>query len=515
MIVPGASAARHLHRFIRRRLDGPLAGPLEILTRDELYDRFPASLLNPPRRLTPYERDVIVQAAAREASVALGVGAASVFHLRPGLVAEMLRFYDQLRRQRQQVARFEELLEDMLRRDAEFDRGAERMLQQTRLLAETFRAYERRVAASGGCDEHALRDRLIAESSSPARGIVITVADWIADPGGLYAADFDLLTRMPGVETIDVVVTHGVLASGFHQRIRDWLPGLEEIDWNGPAQRRPTLSVPAATPDRQWFTSRDREEELIGIARRLKADRRDALLAGRDVLSLERVAVVYKRPLPYLYLARSAFGGASIPYQTADTLPLAAEPVAAALDLVLEFVASSFTRDGLIALLRSPHFALGDGAPIPRRAIAALDRALSDARYLGELDQLAQLAAVWETDERRREARPALRAAVSAADELLPLRTPAPASVQIERLRQFFERHLAQDFSPAVDSHVAQDLPRLQRRAEALRYVRRARDKIVLPAASRGLARTPGTNRDRRHPRLGGRRQPCARRSTR
>ena len=66
--------------------------------------------------------------------------------------------------------------------------------------------------------------------------------------------------------------------------------------------------------------------------------------------------------------------------------------MAAALDLVLEFVASSFTRDALIALLRSPHFEFGDGAPIPRRAVSALDRALSDARYLGELEQLAQLA---------------------------------------------------------------------------------------------------------------------------
>ena len=208
--------------------------------------------------------------------------------------------------------------------------------------------------------------------------------------------------------------------------------------------------MPAAPPDRQWFTSRDREEELIGIARRLKADRREARLAGREPPSPDRAAVVYKRPLPYLYLARSAFGGAGIPYQTSDTLPLAAEPLAAALDLVLEFVASSFTRDGLIALLRSPHFAFGDGAPIPRRAVSALDRALSDARYLGELDQLAQLAVAWETDERRREARSALRAAVSAAEELLPLRTPAPASVQIERLLSFLQSHVAQDSQPDV-----------------------------------------------------------------
>ena len=123
--------------------------------------------------------------------------------------------------------------------------------------------------------------------------------------------------------------------------------------------------------------------------------------------SPERAAVVYKRPLPYSVPGAQVFGGAGIPYHTSDTLPLAAEPFAAAVDLVLEFVASSFTRDGVVALLRSPHFAFGDGAPIPRGAVSALDRALSDARYLGDLDRLSQLAADWETDERR--ARPGRR----------------------------------------------------------------------------------------------------------
>ena len=41
-----------------------------------------------------------------------------------------------------------------LSRDAEHDRGAERMLAQARFLAETFHGYERRVVASGACDEH-------------------------------------------------------------------------------------------------------------------------------------------------------------------------------------------------------------------------------------------------------------------------------------------------------------------------------------------------------------------------
>ena len=42
--------------------------------------------------------------------------------------------------------------------------------------------------------------------------------------------------------------------------------------------------------------------------------------------------MVYKQPLPYLYLAREVLGGARIPYQSADRWPLAAEPFAAALE---------------------------------------------------------------------------------------------------------------------------------------------------------------------------------------
>ena len=65
---------------------------------------------------------------------------------------------------------------------------------------------------------------------------------------------------------------------------------------------------------------------------------------------------MFKRPLPYVYLARDVFADAGIPYQTFDALPLAAEPYAAALDLVFEFVTSNFTREPVVALLGSPHF---------------------------------------------------------------------------------------------------------------------------------------------------------------
>src|SRR5439155_20385897 len=162
--------------------------PAHLTTRDGLYDCLHARLGDPPRRLSPYEREALARAAAREAGRTFRDSGRvdeqeEPGELRPGYIAALLRFYDQLRRQGQQVARFEQLLEETLERDAEFDRGAERMLRQTRLLAAAFRSYERRVEACGACDEHTLRQRLIAEPSpAPIRATIVTVADWIADP---------------------------------------------------------------------------------------------------------------------------------------------------------------------------------------------------------------------------------------------------------------------------------------------------------------------------------------------
>ena len=142
----------------------------------------------------------------------------------------MLRFYDQLRRQSQQVKRFEELIDGALGSD-DGDRAAERMRRQTRFLADAFRDYERRVRESDGCDEHTLRERLIAEpAAEPVRHVIVTVADWIADDHGLFAADFDLLTSIPGLESLDIVATDAILGSGFHERLHNWWPGLDEVD---------------------------------------------------------------------------------------------------------------------------------------------------------------------------------------------------------------------------------------------------------------------------------------------
>ena len=446
VVVPTRGAAQHLLRVLAVE-----AVTATLVTRDELYDHLHARLPNPPRRLSALERDVIAQAAARAAASA---GGELSFQLRPGLIAEMLRFYDHLRRQSQHVKRFEELIGEALGSD-DVDRATARMRMQTRFLAEAFREYERRVRDSGGCDEHTLREHLMAQPAlDPVRHVIVTIPDWIADAAGLYSADFDLLTRIPGLEALDIVSTERVLASGFDERLHNWWPGLEETRVVQPPSqgfgepRRSSRDEPAsgggafspahatlitprdAPPEEPWWTLRDREEELVMLARRLKADRRSG-----DAVPLARTAIVYKQPLPYLYLAAEVFGAAGIPYRTSDALPLAAEPTAAAIDLVLDAVASNFTRATLVALLRSPHFVfVHDEVEVTRESVSALDRVLSQARYLGDVERLETVAAASTGGT----AALALHAALAAARELAPLAAPHPASEQIARLLSFW-----------------------------------------------------------------------------
>jgi RecB family exonuclease len=461
VVLPTRSAATTL----TRTLDTFQAADneqLRLVTRDELYDALYARLSDPPRRLSAFERDAMAQAAALEAVRDVGE---LPFTVRPGLVAELLRFYDQLRRQSQLVRRFEELITEALGGGELDDSGAERLLRQTRFLAQTFRGYEQRAHATDAYDEHRLRERLLSdEAAAPLAHVIVTVPDWIADPAGLFVADFDLLNRLPNLGTIDIVSTEGALASGFHERLHNWWPGLEELTARDlvPAEplARPMLVVPEPTPESAplWFTHRDREEELLTVTRRLLAE---------PAASFDAVAVVFKRPLPYLYLAADTLGAAGIPHVVADALPLAAEPAVATVDLVLDALEADFPRDAVIALLRSPHLACA--SRVGRAAIGALDRSLSDARYLGDSERLEVLAAHWANDapERPRRgidprvtARPAMAAAVALVQALRPLRTPAPASELLGGVLAFLQAWLL----PLDDAH---PLVERERRARA------------------------------------------------
>ncbi len=361
----------------------------------------------------------------------------------------MLRFYDQLRRQSQRLERFQELIEQTLG-GGSGDRGTDRLLAQTRFLNETFRAYERRAARSGAWDEHTLREQLMVMPLAPTlRHVIVTVADWIAEPDGLYIGDFDLLSRMPDLEQIDLVCTEQLLGSEFHERLHNWWPGIEEanaIDLLGTRpRRRPVLETPGDGTDQLWFTVRDREEELMAVAQHVKAvcgpqassgpgtlgtatpARPDG--ADDDAVPLDRIAVVFKRPLPYLYLAGGTFGAAGISYQAADAMPLAGEPFVATVDLVIGAVESAFSRDALLALLRSPHWQAARPEPSPD-AVRALDVALRERGYIGEIARLEELAGQWSDAA----AKPALDAALSVARALAPLGEPAPAATQLRRV---------------------------------------------------------------------------------
>ena len=145
------------------------------------------------------------------------------------------------------------------------------------------------------------------------------------------------------------MVTDTTLAGAFHERIHQWLPGIEEVRQAAPVSPEPVLVVSSSGAYVQ--TARDREEEVAAFARWVRATSR----AG-DALMLDRMALVVRQRLPYVYLATDVFRSAGIPCQMFDALPLAAEPYAAALDVVFSFVSANFARVPAIALLRSPHF---------------------------------------------------------------------------------------------------------------------------------------------------------------
>ena len=442
MLVPTRAAGDELRRTLERQLltaDRPALAMPRLATRGDFLLLARQRLASPPDLLSPFDREVILRSGAVAAEAA---GFVPPFTVRPGLVAEMLALYDALRRHRRTVARFAEFLTEELAHSD--DRGAARLLAQTAFLAETWRQYNACLDARGVDDEHRLRDRLIAEpAAAPICRVIVTVTDRIADPAGLWPSDLDLLTRLPGLAHIDVVATEARLGGGWLERLADLLPGLEELSVPAAVEERAICLVPSA--DAWVFTSRDREEELAAFARRLKAERR----AGR-VDAQSRVALVVRRPLPYLYLARDVLGRAGIGYDARDTLPLAAEPFAAALDLVLESIASGFTRPTTIALLRSPHFrfADADGVVPEGAAITALDRALADARYLGDADRLTALVEAWAAlpDRRRHEharrALPAARAAAAATAEVAPLAVAQPVSALMGGVLAFVSRHL-------------------------------------------------------------------------
>jgi RecB family exonuclease len=431
VIVPTRAAAEQLVRGIEGTAPRPASILPDFATASELVGRFADRLPGSRAELSPEEREVLLRVACR---TVIRAGVEPPFRVRPGLVAEMVRFYDDLRRNQRDLDTFERLALGMLEPGAAEDRGARQLVEQTRFLAAVFRDFERR-CLEHGADEHELRRRILVEPSSRGyRHVVVTVADATADRYGLTSVDWDLLTRSPGIAHLDVVVTDRILAGALHERMHSLLPDIQEMRFEpGQPECEPEVSVPDEAS--RVYLARDREEEVATFARRAKS----AFRAGR-LTSLDRAALVVHQPLPYVYLARATLSSAGLPCQLFDALPLAAEPYAAAVDLVLSFVCSGFARAPGIQLLGSPHFTFADseGNRASGADVAALDRALAESGFTGEADALDRLLDAWMTASTgRSRAIRAGRVLQRIARELLPLRSPAAVSEHLTVLHMF------------------------------------------------------------------------------
>ena len=453
VVVPTRAAAAHLRDGIDTKALAQSRAVIvpDLITARELTERLAERLDTGGRVLTGAERESLLGSACRATRAA---GHAPPFEIRPGLISEILHFYDELRRRRNSIDDFERRALYLLEPGASTDRGAERLVSQTRFLAAAFREFERR-AAEHGEDEHARRKRLATSPASrPYRHVILTVTDAAFDPYGLLPADWDLLTRVPHLERLDAIVTDTMLAGALHERMHQVLPGIEEVAFA--TTEPPSVPVLLTSGDERIQRARDREEEVAGFARRVKA----AVRSG-ELTSPNRAAFIIRRPLPYVYIAREVMRSAGVACQTFDALPLAAEPYAAALDLVLSCVSANFARGPAIALMRSPHFHFGppEGGPCDDvrlkpdttsvEDVPALDRALAEAGYLGDAESLDRLVESWRDEaptrgrrERAIRAGDALRRLVR---ELVPLRSRAPVAEHLSLLLRFMTTFDARD----------------------------------------------------------------------
>lgn len=410
VVVPTAAAGALLGQAIELAsliAQGSAVLLPSFVTRDELMARLHAALSGAPPRLTSLERLVLFERAARRTADTRR-GGAPPFPIRPGLVAAMLDLHDQLARRQRPVRRFVRALFDDLRVERGTDQGSESLIAQTCFLGFAFLAYRRAAQASGGCDEADLHRRLLAEQPAlPFDELLVAVADQPADVRGLWPADFDLVGRLSAIRHISVVLTDETHDAGFRERLEQELPGIVEARHDaaprpaapillGPPARAETAARPGEGPG-PFYVARDREEELRDVAR-LIVER-----AEKGVLT-SAVAVVSHRPLPYLHVARQVLTDAGVPYRAFDALPLAAEPVAALVDLLLETMRTGGDAESVVAITRSPLVTLpeGDVASAVREACVGVARLASGSaqvrglvRWLRDHERPAPGDAAW------------------------------------------------------------------------------------------------------------------------
>lgn len=445
IVVPTRAAGALLRLTMEQHARASGAGALvcpDLLTRDEWLVRLLSTLPASPRWLGRVERLVLLEHAI-ERTLACRPGLVRPFELRPGLVAAMLDFHDELRRRQRRIRTFARTIFDDLRVERGTDRGSESLIDLTRFLGFVFLAYDRAARASGGVDEHELGRQLLAlQPPLPFDDLVLAVADHPADPRGLWPADFDLIGRLRTLSNLHIVMTDEAHDAGFRARVEQELPGIEEARAPDLPRSPVLVATAAAASDTRGVpvhVSRDREEELRDVARHVRAG-----ATGPDRVLAGTTAIVFHRPLPYLYLAQQVLTDARVPYQAFDALPLAAEPYAALLDQALAVSRTDGARHAVMALLRSPLASFApDGVRVTAGDVQDLDRLLVECRAVGGAETFEAEVAAWAGPARSHRAARATRlvrvarVAARTAGTLRACRTGSAASTQIRCLATF------------------------------------------------------------------------------
>jgi RecB family exonuclease len=167
--------------------------------------------------------------------------------------------------------------------------------------------------------------------------------------------------------------------------------------------------------------------------------------------------------LPYLYLSQQVLTEARIPYQAFDALPLAAEPYAALLDVVMTAARTGGTRESSVELLRTRLLRLEVyGVAVTAGQASALDQVLAERRATGDAATFTQEVAASmrpRTSGRTppdRGAGVAARAAAAAALDLRGFRDELTAAGQVRTLTAFLRKYerLPDEQDPRRERHL-------------------------------------------------------------
>ena len=222
-----------------------------------------------------------------------------------------------------------------------------------------------------------------------------------------------------GLAALDIVAHRGVLGSGFHERMHAWWPGLEEIgdaELIGvtPRSRRCSRVRRTPTADALWFTT--------AIAKRSCSRSRDCSSEGTS-RSTRSIASPSSSSAAAVSLSCAGHAGrrGHCRIRSSDALPLAAEPTAAALDLVLDASRADSRERPCRAASGRRIFAFA--------SMASTDRA-RDSQRAGPraerraISRRARAAGARRRSRQRRRRHGARRGGAGAARELAPLLEP-------------------------------------------------------------------------------------------